>query len=208
MPQQDDHERYRNSLHRDLALKGQHVSLEPLMIDHIDHLNETVLEGELWKLKVTPIPNPEGMKKYIEQAIRRREKERELPFIVRRLSDGKIVGTTRFYNINPANRNLSIGYTWYSASAQRTAINTECKLLMLTHAFEAAGCISVQWHTHHENVRSQQAIMRLGATFEGVLRNHMILPDGRIRHVHCFSMLDEEWQASKSHLQQRLDAYA
>lgn len=208
MPQQNGHERYSISLHRDLTLKGQHVYLEPLMIDHIDALNETVLDGDLWKLRVTPIPNPEEMKKYIEHAIKQREKGRELPFVVRRLCDGKIVGTTRFYNIKPANRNLSIGYTWYSVSAQRTVVNTECKLLMLTHAFETAACISVQWHALHDNVRSQQAITRLGATFEGVLRNHMILPDGRIQHVHCFSMLDEEWQASKSRLLKRLEAYA
>ena len=104
----------------------------------------------------------------------------------------------------PANRNCAIGYTWYSESAQRTGINTECKLMLLQHAFEEAACISVQWHTHHDNLRSQAAIKRLGATFEGVLRNHMILPDGRIRHTHCFSMLDEEWPASKAFLMQRL----
>jgi len=207
MTKENLHQKFSISLSQDLTLHGKHVSLEPMDIGHADELNEAVSDGELWNLKVTPIPNRKSMKAYMEKAIGQREKGRQLPFVVRRLNDGVIIGTTRFYNIKPANRNLSIGDTWYSASVQRTAVNTECKLLLLTHAFEKAGCISVQWHTVHENVRSQQAIKRLGATFEGVLRNHTILPDGRICHIHCFSMLDDEWEAAKLHLQQRLAAH-
>lgn len=207
MLEQNRHELFKSSLLPDLTLKRSHVCLEPMSISYVDDLNEAALDGELWNLTVTPIPSSVGMKRYVEQALEQREKGRELPFVVRRLSDGKIVGTTRFYNLNSRNRHLSIGYTWYAASAQRTAVNTECKLLLLTHAFEEASCISVQWHTHNENIRSQQAITRLGAKFEGVLRNHMIMPDGSIEHIHCFSMLDDEWLASKLDLQQRLDQY-
>jgi RimJ/RimL family protein N-acetyltransferase len=137
-------------------------------------------------------------------AMNNRDKGAQLPFVVRRLSDQKLVGATRFYVISTHNRNMSIGYTWYSKSAQRTAINTECKLLLLTHAFEQAGCISVQWHTHHENTPSQAAIERLGAVKEGVLRNHMVTEDGSIRHTHCYSMLDTQWPEAKQRLVQRL----
>lgn len=201
------HQLFTKNFPSDLSITGQYVALEPLEICHIDDLKEAVSDGELWHLKVTPIPDLKGMEEYVEQALKQRGYKRQFPFIVRRLIDGKVVGTTRYYNISPANRNLSIGDTWYSTSAQRTAINTECKLLLLEHAFEKAACISVQWHTHHENDRSQHAILRLGAKFEGVLRNHTILSDGRISHIHCFSMLDEEWQACKLQLQQRLEEY-
>jgi len=153
MTKKNLHQQFSVSLSQNLTLQGQYVSLEPMDIGHVDELNKAVSDGELWNLKETPIPNPESMKTYMENAIGQREKGRQLPFIVRRLSDGIIVGTTRFYNIKPANRNLSIGDTWYSASVHRTAINTESKLLLLTHAFEKAGCISVQWHTVHENFR-------------------------------------------------------
>jgi len=152
MTKENLHQKFSISLSQDLTLHGKHVSLEPMDIGHADELNEAVSDGELWNLKVTPIPNRKSMKAYMEKAIGQREKGRQLPFVVRRLNDGVIVGTTRFYNIKPANRNLSIGDTWYSASVQRTAVNTECKLLLLTHAFEKAGCISVQWHTVHEKV--------------------------------------------------------
>jgi len=200
----DLQKKFRDSLPSDLKIEGEYVSLEPLCSGHVNDLKEAVQDGELWKLRETPIPTITEMEEYIQQAIKQRERGRQLPFIVRRFDDGKIVGTTRYYNISSVNRNLSIGYTWYSASAQRTVVNTECKLLLLTHAFENSICISVQWHTHGENTRSQNAIMRLGASFEGVLRNHTILEDGRISDVHCFSMLNTEWQNSKRLLQERV----
>ena len=199
---------FSENLPHDLTLSGEYTALEPMQLSHIDDLNVAAADGELWNLKVTSVPTKQGMPTFVEHALKQRDKGRELPFVVRRLSDNRIVGTTRYYQINPQNRNFSIGYTWYSESAQRTSINTECKLMLLQHAFEKAGCISVQWHTHHENTRSQAAIKRLGATFEGVLRNHMILADGRIRHTHCFSMLDQEWPASKASLQQRLAVHS
>jgi len=200
-------QKFVDALSPQLTLRGKHASLEPLQLSHVSDLNEAAVDGELWHLSVTTVPSKQSMLNYVEHALRQRDSKLELPFVVRRLSDNKVVGTTRYYQIRPEHRNFSIGYTWYSESVQRTAINTECKLMLLQHAFEEAGCISVQWHTHHDNKRSQAAILRLGASFEGVLRNHMILADGRIRHTHCFSMLDDEWPASKAYLTERLEKY-
>ncbi|RBP48426.1 GNAT family N-acetyltransferase [Arenicella xantha] len=196
-----------NGLSHSLSLTGQHVALEPLAAAHVDALILAATDGELWKLPYTAVPDAAGMANMVSAAIALREQGAELPFAVRRLSDGKIVGSTRYYFISPHDRNLSIGYTWYAQSAQRTAVNTECKLLLLEHAFERLKCISVQWHTHHDNKRSQAAIQRLGAKFEGVLRNNKIMPDGSIRHTHCFSMLDTEWPESKQRLIARLNHY-
>ncbi|MGK0375873.1 MAG: RimJ/RimL family protein N-acetyltransferase [Arenicella sp.] len=201
-------QQFLNALSHQLILTGKHASLEPLKLSHVADLNDAAADGELWHLSVTTVPNKQDMKDYVEHALRQRDSFNELPFVVRRLTDDKVVGTTRYYQIKPEHRNFSIGFTWYSKSAQRTAINTECKLMLLQHAFEQAGCISVQWHTYHGNKRSQAALLRLGACFEGVLRNHMILADGRIRHTHCYSMLDDEWPASKSHLLGRLETYS
>lgn len=191
-----------------LSLTGDHVMLEAMTLEHVDGLNKAAADGELWTLKVCKVPRAKNMQALVEEAIQEREKGRQLPFIVRTISNGKIVGSTRFYNISARNQNLAIGYTWYAESVHRTAVNTESKLLLLSHAFEKARCISVQWHAHHENTKSHEAILRLGAKFEGVLRNHQILDDGRIRHTHCFSMLDTEWPASKIFLKQRLKAHA
>ncbi len=200
--------KYKSALPHDLVLRGRYLALEPMHTEHIDDLVQAASDGELWKLKVTEIPDTKSMPSYVQSALRQREQGAQLPFVVRRLSHQRIVGATRYYHLNDINRNLSIGYTWYSESVQNTSINTEAKLLLLTHAFESAGCISVQWHTHHENKRSQAAIKRLGASFEGVLRNDKILSDGRIRHTHCFSMLDDEWPASKAYLNSRLENYS
>jgi len=200
--------KYRSALPHDLVLPGKHLVLEPMLGEHVEGLVQAASDGELWKLKVTEVPDAKGMSAYVQSALSEREQGVHLPFVVRRTSDQRIVGTTRYYFLNDTNRNLSIGYTWYSESVQNTSINTEAKLLLLTHAFERAGCISVQWHTHHENTRSQAAIKRLGASFEGVLRNDKILSDGRIRHTHCFSMLDNEWPASKEFLIGRLKKYS
>ena len=191
----------------DLRLNGRFARLEPLELSHVDDLNEAAKDGELWNLDVTSVPSADGMLDYVQRALSLKEQGIQLPFVVRRNSDNKVVGTTRYYEINEQNRNLSIGYTWYSASAQNTPINTECKFMLLSNAFDKASCISVQWHTYHGNTRSQKAILRLGAKFEGVLRNHMILRDGRIRHTHCFSMLDEEWPSAKANLNEKLTRY-
>lgn len=183
-----------------MQLRGHTVALEPMAIEHIDSLNQAAADGELWNLNYTSVPTAEAMQDMVDSALKQRSDGNELPFVVRRLSDQKIVGSTRYYLIEPMHRNLSIGYTWYAQSAQRTSINTECKLLLLTYAFETLKCISVQWHTDDQNIRSQQAIQRLGAKFEGILRNNKIMPDGRYRNTHCYSMLDNEWANAKKFL--------
>lgn len=188
----------------DLVLQGQRATLEPMQIKHIQPLALAAADGELWNLMFTTVPTVAEMPNMVEKALANRDAGRELPFVVRRLSDQKIVGTTRYYFLSPEHRNLSIGFTWYSKSVHRTAINTECKLMLLRYAFERLSCISVAWHTDDLNHNSQKAIQRLGAKFEGVLRNHKIMPDGRLRNTHCYSMLDSEWPESKAFLEQRL----
>lgn len=200
----DARQRMLDGLAPKLLLQGKYAALEPLAMDHVEALVRAASDGELWNLRFTGVPSIEGMRDSVQQALDNRDEGRDLPFVVRRLSDQKIVGATRYYYIEPDHRNLSIGYTWYAESAQRTPINTECKLMLLRHAFEVLGCISVQWHTDDQNKRSQAAIQRLGATFEGVLRNHKIMPDGRYRHTHCYSMLDSEWPEAKRSLTRRL----
>ena len=194
-----------NNLSSDLSLKGKSATLEPLQAEHKNALLDAAADGELWNLKFTSVPNHENIDHYIASAIEKREKGKELPFAVRRVADEKIIGSTRYYRISPQNKSLSIGYTWLSASAQRTAINTECKYMLLTHAFDVLGCSAVMWHTHHDNIRSQAAIERLGAKRDGILRADMILDDGSIRDTHCFSMLDAEWPAAKGILKEHLN---
>lgn len=190
-----------------LILEGQDVILEPMQLKHTKELITAAEDGELWKLEYTGVPDRLSMPAAVEQALAQKELGSEFPFIVRLKQSKLIVGSTRYYAIDDKNRNLSIGYTWYSKSVQRTSVNSECKYLLLEHAFERMKCISVQWHTDHRNVRSQNAIKRLGAKFEGVLRNAKIMPDGAIRHTHCFSMLDTEWPESKTALNSRLSHF-
>jgi len=187
-----------------LQLGGEVVRLEPLSTDHIEPLIFAASSGQLWTLPYTGVPSPDSMPEVVKDALKQRDLGTQLPFAVILKSTAEVVGTTRYYYIQPESRNLSIGYTWYAQHVQRTGVNTECKYLLLRHAFEVMKCISVQWHTDHRNKRSQAAIKRIGAKFEGVLRNHKIMPDGVIRHTHCFSMLDIEWPASKAYLQSRL----
>jgi RimJ/RimL family protein N-acetyltransferase len=130
-----------------------------------------------------------------------REKQGAMPFVVRDNATGEIVGSTRYFNVDAANRRLEIGHTWYAKRAQRTAINTECKLLLLTHAFETLGCIAVEFRTHWFNHASRVAIERLGAKQDGVLRNHQLMPDGSRRDTVVFSIVDGEWLAAKAHLE-------
>ncbi|MEM8501433.1 MAG: GNAT family protein [Pseudomonadota bacterium] len=191
-------------LPRELVLTGAHVKLEPLQTSHAEGLFAAAADGELWNLKYTTVPNRQEMAAYIDEALANQQDRRQHPFTIRRTSDEKIVGCTRFYDLEPHHRNLAIGYTWYAQSVQRTALNTEAKLLLLSHAFDNLDCISVAFHTDNLNERSQAAIMRLGAQKEGVLRNHKRMPDGRIRHTWCYSIIDSEWPAIKTRLTDRL----
>ena len=189
----------------DLTLKGEFASLEPLSVEHIDELTVAAADGELWNLACTSVPSPQTMAETISEALKEKHSGDQFPFIVRRLADNKIVGSTRYYSIRPEHRNLSIGFTWYAKSAQRTVINTQCKFLLLKHAFETLNCISVALHVDDTNLVSQAAVKRLGAKHEGILRNDRIMPDGRIRNTYCYSILDVEWPEVKQGLVGRLE---
>ena len=212
-----------------VTLEGQHVRLEPLSTLHEEPLIAAASDGELWNSTVTIVPSRATMAAYIETARRGQAQGRELPFVIirktsgdvaasgalarasarapgtRAMNDtGDVVGTTRFYEIEPNDRRVAIGYTWLSLSAQRTAVNTESKLLLLMHAFEQWQCIRVELITDVLNQQSRAAILRLGAKQEGILRNHMIMPGGRIRDSVCFSIIREEWPEVKAQLTEKL----
>jgi RimJ/RimL family protein N-acetyltransferase len=181
------------------TLKGANVALEPLSREHVPALQAAVQDGELWTLWYTAIPDPEGMAAYVDKALALREAGQAIPFVVRDAS-GTIVGSTRFGNIDAEHRRVQIGWTWYAKCVQRTGLNTEAKALLLAHAFESMGCGRVEFFTHHMNHRSRAAIARLGAKEEGILRNHMRMPDGSWRDTVVFSIIDGEWPAVRSHL--------
>ena len=182
------------------------MRLEPLTTAHEEGLIAAASEGELWNTTVTIIPNRAGMKDYIQAALDAQAQGRELPFVTIRKSTDLIVGTTRFYEIRPHDRAAAIGYTWLARRAQRTAVNTESKLLLLTHAFEIWRCLRVELITDVLNEQSRAAILRLGARQEGILRNHLILPSGRIRDSVVFSIIDSEWPNVKAMLIARLES--
>ena len=191
-----------------VALEGRHVRLEPLSPEFLDAqaaaLAEAVTDGTLWNSRVTTIPRPEGMRAYVEKALADLAAGRSLPFVTRDRAGGRIVGTTRFMNIEAAHRRVEIGTTWLAQSFQRTAVNTEAKLLMLGHAFETLGCIAVDIRTHERNMQSRAAIERLGAKLDGILRNHMIRPDGTVRSTASYSIIDKEWPEVRARLEARL----
>jgi len=187
-----------------VTLAGNYVRLEPLTCAHETALNEAAGDGELWNTDVTIIPKPEGMKAYIQYALDGLNQGTQLPFVIVQLPDDQIVGTTRFYDIFANDRKCAIGYTWLGKSAQRTPVNTEAKLLMLTHAFEAWECVRVELITDVRNEQSRAAILRIGAKQEGILRKHIMLPSGRIRDSVVFSVIDSEWSDVKTNLLARL----
>jgi len=187
-----------------VTLAGKYVRLEPLTFAHETALNEAAGDGELWNTDATIIPKPEGMKAYIQFALDGLNQGTQLPFVIVQLPDDQIVGTTRFYDIFANDRKCAIGYTWLAKSAQRTPVNTEAKLLMLTHAFEAWECVRVELITDVRNEQSRAAILRIGAKHEGILRKHIILPSGRIRDSVVFSIIDSEWSDVKTNLLARL----
>jgi N-acetyltransferase len=186
-----------------VTLKGDHASLVPLSHDHHDALIEATRDGELWKLWYTAVPSPEGMKAEIDRRLRLQNEGKMLPFTVLD-SAGRVVGMTTYMNIDAPNRRLEIGSTWYRASVQRTALNTQCKLMLLTHAFEDLDCIAVEFRTHVLNSQSRRGIERLGAKLDGILRRHMIQPNGTIRDTVVYSITAEEWPMVKSHLDWQL----
>jgi len=186
-----------------ITLEGQHVRLEPLTMAHEEALVEAAADGELWNSKVTVVPTRDTMRDYIEAAFKGQALHQELPFVIVRKATGTVVGTTRFYYMKPAERQVSIGYTWLAASAQRSPVNTEAKLLLLTHAFEQWDCVRVELLTDVLNSQSRAAILRLGAKEEGILRHHMIMPNGRIRDSVIYSIINDEWPDVKARLSAR-----
>ena len=190
-----------------VILEGQHVRLEPLSTAHQEALITAASDGELWNTTVTIVPDRANMTAYIEEALHGQDLGDHLPFVIIRKASAVVVGTTRFYDIRPADRRVAIGYTWLALSAQRTAVNTESKLLLLTHAFEQWRCNRVELITDVLNEQSRAAILRLGAKQEGILRKHIILPSGRIRDSVVFSIIDEEWPGVKERLVTRLAQY-
>ncbi|MFM1991469.1 MAG: hypothetical protein RJA99_4426 [Pseudomonadota bacterium] len=185
---------------RPVTLQGEHVRLEPLTAEHAAALVEAIADGGLDALWYTIVPAPASIDTWIAAALAQQGAGRALPFVVRRLRDGRIVGATRYMNVEEAQRRLEIGTTFYSASVQRSALNTECKRLLLRHAFETLGCLAVEFRTHWFNQRSREAIAKLGAKQDGVLRNHQRLPDGSLRDTVVFSIIDSEWPAVARHL--------
>jgi RimJ/RimL family protein N-acetyltransferase len=188
-----------------VTLSGAHASLEPLATGHLDAIRSAAADGALWRLWYTSVPAPEATTAWLETALDMRERLGAMPFVVRDNASGDIVGSTRFFNVDPTNHRLEIGHTWYAKRAQRTRINTECKLLLLTHAFEVLACIAVEFRTHWFNQASRNAIARIGAKQDGILRNHQLMPDGSRRDTVVFSILDGEWPAVKAHLRFLLD---
>ena len=186
-----------------VTLQGRHARLEPLSLAHEAEAIEAVRDGELWNLWYTAIPSPDRMRAEIERRLGLREKGTMLPFAVRDAA-GRFAGMTTYMNIDAPNRRVEIGSTWYRRSVQRTALNTECKLMLLGHAFEQLDCIAVEFRTHWFNFQSRAAIARLGAKQDGVLRSHQVAPDGSLRDTVVFSIIASEWPAVKMHLSHRL----
>jgi RimJ/RimL family protein N-acetyltransferase len=187
-----------------LVLQGPHAQLEPLAAHHHDDLVQAVRDGELWNLWYTFIPTPDRMQAEIERRLQLQVQGNMLPFAVIDPASGKAVGMTTYMNIDSANHRVEIGSTWYRRSVQRSALNTQCKRLLLSHAFDTLGCIAVEFRTHWFNHDSRNAIERLGAKLDGVLRSHQIAPNGSLRDTVVYSIIASEWPAVRSHLDYQL----
>jgi N-acetyltransferase len=186
-----------------VTLKGAHATLEPLSPEHVDELADAVRDGELWKLWYTKIPAPDDMAPEIARRLALHEQGSMLPFTVRD-ADRRAVGMTTYMNIDAANRRVEIGSTWYARSAQRGPLNTECKRMLLAHAFDTLQCIAVEFRTHFFNPQSRRAIERLGARLDGILRNHSRATDGTLRDTVVYSIIESEWPTVRSHLDWQL----
>jgi RimJ/RimL family protein N-acetyltransferase len=187
-----------------VTLKGEHALLEPLSASHRDGLIEAVKDGDLWKLWYTAIPAPDKIDAEIARRLDLQAKGAMLPFTVKD-ADGRIAGMTTYMNVDAPNRRVEIGSTWYAKRVQRTPLNTQCKLMLLTHAFEKLDCIAVEFRTHFFNHQSRRGIERLGAKQDGILRNHSISPNGTLRDTVVFSIIASEWPTAKAHLTYQLN---
>ncbi|MCU0923842.1 MAG: GNAT family N-acetyltransferase [Burkholderiaceae bacterium] len=187
-----------------VTLRGRHATLVPLAPEHLGGLQDAARDGELWKLWYTAVPSPEGMAAEIERRLGLLAKDSMLPFTVFD-ADGRIAGMTTYMNVDGAHRRVEIGSTWYARRVQRSALNTECKLMLLTHAFDTLNCIAVEFRTHRLNTQSRRAIERLGAQLDGMLRSHQISPNGSLRDTAVYSIIAAEWPTVRAHLQFQLE---
>jgi N-acetyltransferase len=186
------------------VLDGQLVRLEPLSRDHVPGLMEIGMEPSLWRWTLNANATEAELRTYFEQAFAAQANRRELPFVTVERATGRVIGSTRYLNIDPHHRRLEIGYTWVSPSWQRGAINSEAKLLQLTDAFERLGALRVEFKTDSLNEKSRSALLGIGATFEGIFRNHMVTDSGRRRHSAYYSVIEEEWPQVKRRLEARV----
>jgi RimJ/RimL family protein N-acetyltransferase len=187
-----------------VSLSGPHAQLKPLAQDHCEGLTEAVKDGELWKLWYTLIPRAEDMSKEIDRRLGLQAAGSMLPWTVFD-ADGKIAGMTTYMNVDAPNRRVEIGSTWYATRVQRSALNTQCKMLLLDHAFEKLGCIAVEFRTHFFNHQSRRGIERLGAKLDGILRSHQIASNGTLRDTVVYSIIAGEWPTVKAHLTYQLN---
>ena len=190
-----------------ITLSSNGVRLEPLALEHEDGLRAAAADGQLWKLRVTSVPEPENTRAYIETALHMRREGSRFAFAVIDEATGRVLGTSSYHDILPAVRRVEIGYTWYARSVQRSHVNTTCKLLLLAHAFEALGCNVVGWRTDNFNHASQRAIERLGAKKDGVIRGHALRRDGTIRDTVMYSLHQGEWPEVRAHLLHLLELH-
>jgi len=194
-----------NALTADVTLEGQRALLRPLQPDDAGPLGEAVKDGELWKLWYTNVPSPEDMAAEIDRRLAQRQAGVWMPFAIVELAGGQPVGMTNYMNIEASTPRLEIGATWYRASAQRTGLNTECKRLLLAHAFEVLDCLAVEFRTHFFNHQSRRAIERLGAKLDGIIRNHTRSREGLPRDTCVYSIIAGEWPTVKRHLDFQLE---
>jgi len=191
-----------------VTLEGNGVRLEPLTAEHHADLATAASDGNLWELWFTAVPIPEQMSQHIADALQKQADGQMLPWVVRDLSSGEVVGETRYHDINPPIDRVEIGYTWYAKRWQRSYVNTTCKLILMTHAFETLGCAVVGLRTDNFNFQSQKAIEALGAKKDGVIRHHSPRRDGSVRDTVMYSVLKQEWPDVKKHLEARLHRWA
>jgi N-acetyltransferase len=187
-----------------VTLSGPYARLEPLSHGHIDGLTEAVKDGDLWTLWYTYVPTPEGMGKEIDRRLGLQSAGSMLPWTVFD-ADGKIAGMTTYMNVDTPNRRVEIGSTWYAKRVQRSALNTQCKLLLLSHAFEKLDCIAVEFRTHFFNQQSRRGIERLGAKLDGILRSHQLASNGTLRDTVVYSIIASEWPTVRAHLNYQLN---
>lgn len=191
-----------------VTLRDRGVRLEPLALAHEEGLRAAAADGELWKLRITSVPEPQDTRAYIEAALKMREDGNRFAFAVVEDATGKVLGSTSYHDIVPAVKRVEIGYTWYCQSVQRTHVNTTAKLLMMGHAFDTLGCHVVGWRTDNFNFASQRAIERLGAKKDGVIRGHALRRDGTIRDTVMYSMRSGEWPEARAQLLYLLEQHA